>query len=136
MSKFVFLFALLFGILLAEPALSAPTVCTMEYAPVCGTKEVQCIRAPCYPVHQTYSNNCMLAADNAVFRHAGECTEKEQQWGGVEESENPPASPSEDAEIAPVPPSTESPTTTEETVPAGFFATLIASLIAWFQGLF
>lgn len=48
--------------------------CTMQYEPVCGAKEVQCIKAPCYPVYQTYGNSCVLGAEGAVFVHAGECT--------------------------------------------------------------
>ena len=34
------------------------TVCTEEYMPVCGEKEVQCITAPCYPVPETFTNAC------------------------------------------------------------------------------
>jgi len=41
-------------------------VCTMEYAPVCAEVQVQCIKAPCYPVQQTFSNSCM-AWDNPVL---------------------------------------------------------------------
>lgn len=50
-----------------------PIACTMEYAPVCGSKQVQCIAAPCDPVQQTYSNRCMLNADGATFVSDGEC---------------------------------------------------------------
>ncbi len=55
-----------------------PTFCTMEYAPVCGEKQVQCVKAPCYPIQKTYSNQCMMNADNnpsmpVSFLHTGEC---------------------------------------------------------------
>lgn len=50
-----------------------PTVCTMEYAPVCGLKNVQCVTTPCNPIVQTYSNACMLNADEATSLFSGEC---------------------------------------------------------------
>lgn len=43
-----------------------PTACTMEYAPVCGKIEVQCIKAPCLPITQTFSNKCMAEAAKAT----------------------------------------------------------------------
>ncbi len=52
---------------------SDTVMCTMEYAPVCSAKTVQCFAAPCYPVPQTYSNRCMSDADGAEFRFEGEC---------------------------------------------------------------
>ncbi|MEK9184324.1 MAG: hypothetical protein AAB892_01175 [Patescibacteria group bacterium] len=52
-------------------------MCTMQYDPVCGAKEVQCVRAPCYPQYQTYGNACMLGNDGAAFIHKGECTPSE-----------------------------------------------------------
>jgi hypothetical protein len=55
---------------------AAEIACTLEYNPVCGSKEVQCVRAPCYPVYQTYSNNCFLNADGATFVYKGECLEE------------------------------------------------------------
>lgn len=48
-------------------------ICTAEYAPVCGEKQVQCITAPCYPVRRTYSNECNLKVDRATFIHRGAC---------------------------------------------------------------
>ena len=66
----------------------------MQYAPVCGAQEVQCIKAPCYPQYHTYGNACMAGAANARILHEGECTAAET--GPVipeEETENyiPPA---------------------------------------------
>jgi hypothetical protein len=37
-------------------------VCTMEYAPVCGAAQVQCITEPCYPMQVTFGNKCELDA--------------------------------------------------------------------------
>jgi heat shock protein HslJ len=47
--------------------------CTMEYAPVCGSVQVQCITAPCNPIKQTFSNSCMASASNATNVTIGEC---------------------------------------------------------------
>jgi peptidoglycan hydrolase-like protein with peptidoglycan-binding domain len=50
-----------------------PVACTKEYNPVCGSKPIFCVKAPCNPIEQTYGNLCMLEADGAKFRHKGEC---------------------------------------------------------------
>lgn len=51
-----------------------PTSCTMDYTPVCGSVAVQCIKAPCPAVEQTFSNLCMLKANPVVtLVHTGEC---------------------------------------------------------------
>ncbi len=50
-----------------------PQACTMEYNPVCGSKQVQCITTPCNPVQQTYSNACAMRADGATFAYEGAC---------------------------------------------------------------
>ena len=44
----------------------AADACTMEYAPVCGSVQVQCIMAPCNPVKQTFSNSCMARSAHAT----------------------------------------------------------------------
>ncbi|MEI7478016.1 MAG: hypothetical protein WCJ81_06080 [bacterium] len=55
-----------------EPA--TPIACTMEYAPVCGNVQVECIKAPCYPTHETFGNLCMLQANQrATYAYVGEC---------------------------------------------------------------
>ena len=71
------LLAIVFALGFAYTALAAEEnrVCTMEYAPVCAAHQVQCVRAPCYPVYETYSNACM-AGDSPII-HQGECTGKE-----------------------------------------------------------
>ena len=50
-----------------------PVYCTSEYKPVCGSKQVTCITAPCNPVEQTYSNLCTMGRDGAKFVHEGQC---------------------------------------------------------------
>jgi hypothetical protein len=70
---------LVFGLFFAYSAFAAETgtICTMQYAPVCAAKQVQCVRAPCYPVYQTYGNSCVANADGATIIHQGECTSTE-----------------------------------------------------------
>lgn len=49
-------------------------VCTMDYAPVCGVVEVQCVTTPCDPVSQTFSNSCSACSQgNVVSYTEGEC---------------------------------------------------------------
>lgn len=50
-----------------------PVACTKEYKPVCGTKQVTCITAPCNPIPTTYGNTCMMTADGATFAYEGQC---------------------------------------------------------------
>jgi hypothetical protein len=44
-----------------------PTMCTMQYEPVCAEKQVQCVTTPCNPIRSTYGNACMAAADQATI---------------------------------------------------------------------
>jgi len=48
-------------------------VCTMEYMPVCGFTEVQCVTEPCEPVEQTYGNVCGACAGGADYYISGGC---------------------------------------------------------------
>ncbi len=57
-----------------------PSMCTMQYEPVCAEKEVQCVTAPCNPIRQTYGNACMAAADQAKVIFEWDCNIAE---GGV-----------------------------------------------------
>ena len=52
---------------------SEPKACTREYNPVCGYKTVQCIKAPCYPIYETYSNTCLANNDNSEIIHNWKC---------------------------------------------------------------
>ncbi len=72
------LLSVLFAFVLFTPVTQAASdVCTTDYSPVCGAHPVQCIKAPCYPVYQTYSNACMMERESASFIHSGTCTSEE-----------------------------------------------------------
>ena len=48
--------------------------CTKIYDPVCATVEVQCIKAPCNPVQETFSNSCEACNNPLVNSYRkGEC---------------------------------------------------------------
>lgn len=71
--KLYFLFAFFFLGISTTQAASNPTVCTMEYAPVCGSVQVQCIQAPCPPIKETFGNMCTANAAGAMNITLGEC---------------------------------------------------------------
>jgi hypothetical protein len=48
-------------------------VCTKEYKPVCGEIEVQCIRAPCLPIKETFDNRCLAERAQAKNIKPGVC---------------------------------------------------------------
>lgn len=51
-----------------------PGYCTTEFAPVCAEVQIQCIKAPCDPIQQTFSNRCEMNKNKlAKFLHEGEC---------------------------------------------------------------
>lgn len=50
-----------------------PIACSKEYMPVCGSKPIVCITAPCNPIQQTYGNRCTMNADGATFLYEGQC---------------------------------------------------------------
>ena len=53
------------------------TICTTEYVPVCAKVQIQCIKAPCEPIEQTFGNKCAMEANKlATFLHDGECKEQ------------------------------------------------------------
>jgi hypothetical protein len=52
-----------------------PKICTMEYAPVCGKINVQCITTPCNPVEETFPNRCGAEAADAFDIKEGACEE-------------------------------------------------------------
>ncbi len=57
-----------------SPASKQAQACTMEYAPVCGLVEVQCVTTPCPPIRETYSNGCSAcAAGNVISYTPGDC---------------------------------------------------------------
>ena len=56
-----------------EVPVDQPVMCTLEYAPVCGKIEVQCITTPCDPVQETFGNRCQAEARGAFDIVEGEC---------------------------------------------------------------
>lgn len=49
-------------------------VCAQVYAPVCAIVNVQCIKEPCNPVPQTFSNECEACHNALVESYTqGEC---------------------------------------------------------------
>jgi|GEM_PF-928413 len=53
--------------------------CAQVYDPVCATVNVQCIKAPCNPVQQTFSNPCMACGNPVVSSYIkGACSEQKQ----------------------------------------------------------
>lgn len=52
-------------------------VCNQIYAPVCATVQIQCIKAPCNPVQQTFANACEACHNSLVSGYVpGECANK------------------------------------------------------------
>ncbi len=48
--------------------------CTADYSPVCATVQIQCIKAPCNPIQETFSNSCNACKNPLVSSYlAGEC---------------------------------------------------------------
>ncbi len=65
---------------------SVDTVCTEEYNPVCGELDVQCFRAPCLPLRETYSNECNAKKSGARIVSRGACAveaRKEIKLSGI-----------------------------------------------------
>lgn len=51
-----------------------PEACTKEYIPVCGQVQVQCIKAPCPPIMQTFGNKCEACANPLTISYTeGAC---------------------------------------------------------------
>ena len=52
--------------------------CTADYTPVCATVEIQCIKAPCNPIQEIFSNACNACKNSLVKSYiAGECQKTE-----------------------------------------------------------
>lgn len=48
-------------------------MCPMVYQPVCAEKVVQCVKAPCPPVRQTFNNSCEAQRDGYTVMRKGQC---------------------------------------------------------------
>lgn len=55
------------------PPADDDTVCTQIYDPVCGLVDVQCIKAPCPPLWQTFPNECFAELSAARDIRKGTC---------------------------------------------------------------
>lgn len=59
-----------------EPSQRNAEVCAEIYAPVCATVEIRCIRAPCDPIKETFSNSCEACRNSLVRSYTqGACAE-------------------------------------------------------------
>lgn len=59
---------------ITTPQEANPVACTMDYNPVCADVQVECIRAPCPPIKQTFGNRCTMNANpKATFLYTWEC---------------------------------------------------------------
>ncbi|MCK6462417.1 MAG: hypothetical protein L6Q29_01180 [Candidatus Pacebacteria bacterium] len=48
--------------------------CAKIYKPVCATVNIQCIKAPCEPIKQTFGNSCEACRNSLVNSYIeGEC---------------------------------------------------------------
>lgn len=64
-----------------DSASADDTVCSAEYAPVCGELQVQCIRAPCPPINTTFSNRCEAQKRGATDIRDGPCQDTSSPEG-------------------------------------------------------
>lgn len=72
--KFLFLLIVLLSAGVSVVSAGSDIVaCTTDYAPICGSVQVQCITAPCNPVRQTFGNACMANASHATNIMTGAC---------------------------------------------------------------
>jgi hypothetical protein len=60
-----------------------PEICYDIYRPVCGQVQVQCIRAPCPPVMQTFANNCQACANSLTISYTQGACEDNAAGGTV-----------------------------------------------------
>lgn len=51
-----------------------PTACPKILQPVCGELAVPCFAAPCAPVRQTFSNECLARKSGAINITDGSCS--------------------------------------------------------------
>lgn len=57
-----------------QPSQRNAEACAQVYAPVCATVEIQCIRAPCNPIKETFGNSCEACRNSLVKSYTqGEC---------------------------------------------------------------
>ena len=58
-------------------------VCIQIYEPVCAKVNIQCIKAPCYPILETFSNSCEACKNSLVENYTkGACEQNQEQQNG------------------------------------------------------
>jgi hypothetical protein len=61
-------------VIVCSPESKLVESCTMDYTPVCGLVEIQCVTTPCNPVPQTFGNACGACSQGNVISYTrGEC---------------------------------------------------------------
>ncbi len=84
MNKYLLLIGLIWSWgVLSVGATDSGIACTKEYAPVCGSVQVQCVNTPCNPVRETFGNTCMANAAMATNITPGACSQI--VWGDKDE---------------------------------------------------
>lgn len=62
-------------IIISSSTFAEAKMCTMDYSPVCAKVQVQCIKAPCNPVYETFGNKCTMEANSlATYAYDWECS--------------------------------------------------------------
>ncbi|OGY94339.1 MAG: hypothetical protein A2406_02905 [Candidatus Komeilibacteria bacterium RIFOXYC1_FULL_37_11] len=62
------------AVIYCQPEQRQAEVCTTIYSPVCATVNIQCIKAPCDPIKETFSNSCVACQNSLVESYVtGEC---------------------------------------------------------------
>lgn len=62
------------SLVVASNTFAEAKMCTMDYSPVCAKVQVQCIKAPCDPVYETFGNKCMMESNSlATYAYDWEC---------------------------------------------------------------
>ena len=44
------------------------TICAQEYNPVCAKVNIQCVKVPCDPIYETYSNACKASKNPMTMK--------------------------------------------------------------------
>lgn len=58
-------------------------VCAQIYSPVCAKVNIQCIKAPCNPIFETFSNACEACKNSLVENYTlGACQQDQGQQNG------------------------------------------------------
>jgi len=64
------------SVVVCSPEAKSNQICTMDYSPVCGSVQIQCVTTPCDPIPETFSNGCGACAEgNVIYYTEGACEE-------------------------------------------------------------